>query len=472
MSKYGVLMILMATMLFVLNAANATVWYVHPDSTLNSIQVALSYCTSDDTVLVGPGTYYENITWPNTHGIRLTSELGADTTIINAGGVARGILVHYDVDTTTVISGFTIRNGYSSYHGGGIYCDSGSSPLIMNNIITNNNGGAYGGAIRCYRSSPIISDNIIINNTAQYLGGGISCEYSQAVITLNNITDNTTTAAYGGGIACYLSSPLIEDNTIANNTANFAGGGINCSNSSAVIIDNIITGNSAGIKGGGISVYQDVSTEIIANLITQNSAVYTGGGIACEDHCSPSIRRNTISYNVVPHYGGGIYCYVYSYPTIDSCTISNNDRDGVCCALASSPVLHYNNITDNIGYGVANRDSTYTIGATENWWGDPSGPGGAGPGTGNPVSRWVEYNPWRTDSVQWTGVQEQPISKVVEDHQNLSATIFSGPLQLPEGKKCKVFDIMGRVMEPDKIRPGIYFIEVEGVVTQKVVKVR
>lgn len=52
------------------------------------------------------------------------------------------------------------------------------------------------------------------------------------------------------------------------------------------------------------------------------------------------------------------------------------------------------------------------------------------------------------------------------------ATVFNGPLLLPEGKKCKVFDIMGRVVILDKIRPGIYFIEVDGKITQKVVKIR
>ena len=36
----------------------------------------------------------------------------------------------------------------------------------------------------------------------------------------------------------------------------------------------------------------------------------------------------------------------------------------------------------------------------------------------------------------------------------------------------KGFDITGRVVEPDKIQPGIYFVEVDGVVAQKVVKVR
>ena len=57
-------------------------------------------------------------------------------------------------------------------------------------------------------------------------------------------------------------------------------------------------------------------------------------------------------------------------------------------------------------------------------------------------------------------------------NKETTATVFSGPLQLPEGKKCKVFDIMGRLVEPHKIQPGIYFIEVDRAVTQKVVKVR
>jgi len=68
------------------------------------------------------------------------------------------------------------------------------------------------------------------------------------------------------------------------------------------------------------------------------------------------------------------------------------------------------------------------------------------------------------------GVAEEKSTLIVG--QNLTATIFRGPLQLPEGKKCKVFDITGRVVAPDKIQPGIYFIEIDGVVTQKVVKVR
>ncbi len=52
------------------------------------------------------------------------------------------------------------------------------------------------------------------------------------------------------------------------------------------------------------------------------------------------------------------------------------------------------------------------------------------------------------------------------------ATIISGPLVLPEGKKCKVFDITGRTVLPADLRSGIYFIEIDGKISQKVVKIR
>jgi len=71
-----------------------------------------------------------------------------------------------------------------------------------------------------------------------------------------------------------------------------------------------------------------------------------------------------------------------------------------------------------------------------------------------------------------TGIVEYPTIKHISESDFIGATIFRGPLQLPDGKKCNVFDITGRIVEPDKIQTGIYFIEIDGVVTQKVVKVR
>jgi hypothetical protein len=52
------------------------------------------------------------------------------------------------------------------------------------------------------------------------------------------------------------------------------------------------------------------------------------------------------------------------------------------------------------------------------------------------------------------------------------AAIFAGPLVLPADKKCKLFDIIGRTVVPDKIKPGIYFIEIDGQITRKIIKIR
>ena len=69
-----------------------------------------------------------------------------------------------------------------------------------------------------------------------------------------------------------------------------------------------------------------------------------------------------------------------------------------------------------------------------------------------------------------TGIEEN--NTIARKGNEITATIFRGPLQLPEGKEYKIFDITGRVVEPREIQHGIYFIEVDGVVTQKVVKIR
>lgn len=67
------------------------------------------------------------------------------------------------------------------------------------------------------------------------------------------------------------------------------------------------------------------------------------------------------------------------------------------------------------------------------------------------------------------GVKEQTMTAIGE---NFSTTIFNGPLVLPEGKNCKVLDITGRVVVPQHIKPGIYFIEVDGEIVNKVIKVK
>ncbi len=83
--------------------------------------------------------------------------------------------------------------------------------------------------------------------------------------------------------------------------------------------------------------------------------------------------------NCVLRYGGyywngrsAIYVNNAS-PTITNCSINMN-RNGVWVTGASNPVINYNDIYQCWESGVTNADRTFNINATNNWWGDDTGP--------------------------------------------------------------------------------------------------
>ena len=77
----------------------------------SALLVALPY----DTVLVAPGTYYENIEWPYFKpGLKLLSQAASESTVIDGGGDDTVIGIYASVDTTTIIDGFTLQNGYAA----------------------------------------------------------------------------------------------------------------------------------------------------------------------------------------------------------------------------------------------------------------------------------------------------------------------------------------------------------------------
>ncbi|MDH4211354.1 MAG: right-handed parallel beta-helix repeat-containing protein [candidate division WOR-3 bacterium] len=455
--------------LFVFTMAFATTWYVHPDSMLNSIKTALYCCAANDTVLVGPGIYNENIVWPITQGIDLVSELGRDTTIIDGDSAGSVIVFETATDSTTVIKGFTIQHGYSSEDGGGIYVNYYlASPMIIDNSIVGNHAYQDGGGIGCVYGRPLIIGNTISNNTAGHDGGGISCWKSEPTIVENVVSGNTA-AHYGGGMNLFISLPVVTSNTISDNHA-LCGGGIFHSSGGGISVftGNTITGNTATAYGGGIYCYEFSQAYITLNTITGNSA-QKGGGIGCF-WSYPIITSNTIIANNAVE-GGGIDCD-NSDPLITGNTIAANCSTGICFKNGSVPLINYNNIIDNAGYGLCNIDTSIMVSAEYNWWGHATGPYHANfnpGGLGDSVSDHVDFDPWLTAPV---GIGEEPITKPVTEYENLSATIVSGPLRLPEGKKYRVYDIMGRVVEPSMITRGIYFIEIDEKIVQKVVKIR
>jgi parallel beta-helix repeat protein len=169
------------------------------------IQAGIEGACPGDTVLVGPGIYFENIIL--TPGVTLLGA-GVDSSIID-GSNEGDVIIGAD---QSLISGFTIRNS------GELYC-----------------------AIRCQGSSPSISKNLVIRN-----GRGIVClEGVQPIIEFNIITRCDDGSDFGTvAISCKHSSPIIRNNTISNNYAHYA---VLCDSAFPLIKNNIISHNWGGI---------------------------------------------------------------------------------------------------------------------------------------------------------------------------------------------------------------------------------
>ncbi|MBC8526507.1 MAG: right-handed parallel beta-helix repeat-containing protein [Candidatus Cloacimonetes bacterium] len=325
------------------------------DNPFATIQHGIDVSTDGDTVLVSEGTYYENIIWPDVNGIVLLSELGAENTIIDGNNVSNTIILQFysQIDTTTVIDGFTICNGNATdtFGGGGIYA-YGSDPVIQNCIIENNTSSNVGGGIlHHWASRAVIRYNIIRNNSAEK-GGGIGLVVSQADVEGNEIYDNIATCS-GGGISCYTTfDHSISNNEIYNNSCSgWGGGGISCSETGVLLDGNNIHHNIAN-AGGAIRIAA-VGMEIINSLIHHNVTSGCGAGIHCYNS-GLDLVNVTLSENTATGNSGGIYCSA-SNPSLVNCILWNDLPEEIC-VYSGTVTATYSDIQDG-WTGIGNIDA-------------------------------------------------------------------------------------------------------------------
>jgi len=133
----------------------AITWYVSGDasaggdgkswaSAFKTIQEGIVAAADGDTVVVGPGTYVENIRFEGKNIVlRSTNPLDPEVargTIIDGGGVDSVVSFSGTEGQSCVLAGFTIQNGRADYGGGvrGGTQDAATLATIRNNIITGN----------------------------------------------------------------------------------------------------------------------------------------------------------------------------------------------------------------------------------------------------------------------------------------------------------------------------------------------
>ncbi len=326
--------------------------YVSNDGTNTSIQNGIDAATAGDTVNVNAGRNIENINISK--DITLSSSAGADT--ING-------LITIASDGVN-INGFTIINPSANT---GIYANAVNNLTIENNTIDSigtvlSNGSAQ--AIDIHGSTINNISNITISgNTILNIGN-------------TNLIHDSTAGGSAKGVYLGDTSPtgkisnvIIENNNISHiyaSTAPWIGG---------------------PHYGGGAGAYGVLVNHVAPNLVVKNNKIsYLEGlwahGIGLEGNTqNASVQRNTISY-LVDH----------KIPSDAVAVFVDNTN-------TSANTLHINNNSfEHMIYGVVNTDTVNTVDATENWWGDATGPSiSTNPGgLGDSVSFYVNYSPWNT----------------------------------------------------------------------------
>lgn len=212
-----------------------------------TIQGAIDTASDGDTVLVAQGTYHELLDF---HGktISLISERGPLRTTIDANGAGTVISIQSDEGPDTLVEGFTITGGATSF-GAGMYI-LGTAPTIRHNIFANNaqGSGGFGAAIGGFSGSPIVDGNEFYGNSCdpQFLSGVLSFVNGSFPLIFNNVIHDNPCRAINMTIPSD-AAPVVFNNTIVRNAT-----GIyidhRVSNSSQTYRNNIIAENGIGLE--------------------------------------------------------------------------------------------------------------------------------------------------------------------------------------------------------------------------------
>ncbi len=304
------------------------------------------------------------------------------------------------VDSTAILDGFTIMDGYSvggfypdTASGGGIF-DSAGSPTL-NNLIVEDSQADNGGGMENYAGShPTLTHVTFKNDKASLAGGGMYNDASTPTLTnvtfsgnsaydgagmtnshsnptLTTVTFTGNSATYGGGMYDDGGGPTLTGVTFSSNSAGKSGGWIFDSASSPTLTQVTFSSNSAGDSGGGMYNDSPSNPVLTETIFDANTAVSNGGGIA-DEGSSPMLTDVTFSGNKVTSdvgNGGGMYNHNGSNAGLKNVTFSGNTvlhgfGGGMANFLSSDSFLSNVTFSSNTAFeggGMANDSSGPTL---------------------------------------------------------------------------------------------------------------
>jgi hypothetical protein len=317
----------------------------------------------------------------------------------------------------------TISGNTSSDHGGGLV--NGGGIVTLTGSTVSNNTAAWGGGLFTETGRLTLVHTTVSGNSADNDAGGIFVKELSVVNIQNGSRITGNTAAWGGGISSWNSTLTVDASVISNNTVPNSGGGLLIHDGGTAVVQNgSVISNNAATYEGGISNWGGSTLTVDGSVISGNTASGSSGGIG--NLGIMTLNASTVFGNTAPR-AGGLFNAPGATMTVRLSTITDNfatlgaggllnvngtlivtqsallgntsdgDGDALYSLADSVNATKVTNscIAGNGDIGVFNERST-SQDFTGNWWGDPSGPSGAGPGTGDSIGDSIDFSGWLT----------------------------------------------------------------------------
>ena len=355
----------------------------------STIQAAVNAAPTGGTVRVDPGTYPEIVTVGRSMTVdgaqagvdaRSNSRMATGNESVITGKVLSDGTISgafYVTANNVTIDGFTCQGSTSNgtYGAGIVLGPRINGSIILDNILQNNVSGLFL-SNNSSTNPALIQHNAFLANNHNGANGGRGI-YTDGSLTGGNLTNvtidsNVFKGNHGGSGTTGLEAAVSLESRTANSQSNIR-----------------ITNNLMDTNGKAVLVYNATAILIQGNVIS-----------ATEDWGSGALRFE----------GGATNVTIKNNTAFDNkCTAIRMDSKAYA-ANNSGFVINNNNFYGN-SWSFTNKESlavaagTYsgTVDARNNWWGNASGPGGAGPGTGDTITsngNTILFSPWSTTAYQ------------------------------------------------------------------------
>jgi hypothetical protein len=342
--------------------------------------------------------------------------------------------------TSGTVDNITVQNSTMNFNGTRAAAGAGSGALFNGNGVSDidfldseaNNNSDHGLDFdaRDDVSDILVSNGGFSNNDSNLddIGNGVHVNPGATGTATDILIENILANANNSGIVVDVPGRSGRDITIQNNSQVNDNRRVGIRVVAAEDLNDIlIAGNT--VQGNEFNIEVDANEDGTNIVISGNEITGASGTGILSDASGVSMNTNDI----------------------------RNHDTGIIVRKHDNVVINNNNIARNdVGVDATNLGPGNSVDARNNWWGEPSGPGGEGPGIGDDVTRNVDYEPFLGSPAVETGASFKitdltaPSQVGVNQPVNISATITNlGAEEGTQDVKLRILGNGGTVAQQD-----------------------